>query len=80
MLKIKTETGDVYLSPSAIQAVIIPTDERKATIMTNEKNFTTEDVQKVKDYLYDMTQTNKEISHLSSAIRNLTNILRARLH
>lgn len=77
MLKIKKETETVYIPLHTIKEIRMTAD--KAVIETQNGVHTTEEVEYVKNCLSNVMGKRTEIDRLTNAIRDLWNLLRARL-
>lgn len=78
MINIKTKAGyDVYLAKSTIKEIVFNPNGEEAMIYT-EKNYHRVDVDTAKKLVNSINERSTE--HLVTAINNLTNMIRARVH
>lgn len=80
MLKFKNHLGNtIFLAEQEIQMISFNEDESEANITTHLLTFKTKDVEVVKSFLSKKSELAQQVSYLTSAIRDLYNLLRARL-
>ena len=78
MINIKTKAGyEVYLAKSTIKEIVFNPNGEEAMIYT-EKNYHRVDVDTAKKLVNSINERSTE--HLVTAINNLTNMIRARVH
>lgn len=81
MLEIKDNNGKtIFIAHNTIQRIVINSDQTVAEITTEDKTYWTQNVEAVKSFLSKKSELAQHVSYLTSAIRNLHNLLRARLH
>ena len=80
MLEIKDDNGNtVFIAHNAIHRIIINSEQTVAEITTEDKTYWTRNVETVKSFLSKKSELAQQVSYLTSAIRDLHNLLRARL-
>ncbi len=78
MIHITTKAGyDVYLAKSTIKEIVFNPNEEEAMIQT-DNNYHKVDVDTAKKLANSINE--KSTEHLITAINNLTNMIRARVH
>ena len=77
MMKFTSEDKEIHLVRSAVKEVIIDTASDSATVVTEKKQYAV-DVQTAKDII--RRCDDKSLDHLITAINNLTQMIRARVH
>lgn len=78
MLKIKDNGKTLVIPQSSI--ISIEMTEDKAVVMTCKKDYETDDVEAIKGYIRKKEEQNHQFHHLTKAIFDLKDLLRARLH
>lgn len=80
MLEIKDDNGNtVFIAHNAIHRIVINSEQTVAEITTEDKTYWTRNVETVKSFLSKKSELAQQVSYLTSAIRDLHNLLRARL-